>query len=388
MFDQDRKLIQTASLGAVSGGANAPNLTLATPENPDLSAPAMNTAGKSGEANPSAATNTVRSGSLVLSVLRAVKQYLFMTDKLAAAQEQCLSEGQPGFVEFKLARSVLDTARCVDDLPQHAWGAIQLLLQASDFAVRALVLRRELAKDAPNASAVWALGRAQPDIESVFSALPERVRLRVEELLALGGLGIDHSKLSDNELVALRSTMTGVAARLVELIERDATLRLRLKSERVFRWTALGMVVLAACCWNYRSAIRSMMLPNLALHKEVRVSSNWRPGIYPATGLVDGETTELGCHTDIENFPWAQIDLGQPKAIHRVVVTNRVDGDTMRAVPMVIEVSNDGKSFAPYARQESDFKVWTAKGRLTRARFVRVTVQKQSMLHLNEIEVY
>ncbi|MGE5786873.1 MAG: discoidin domain-containing protein [Myxococcales bacterium] len=381
MLDQDRKSIQTSSLGALSEGSSAPNMPLATRESPELSA--TSTAG--GGATTLSATTAKRP---VWSALQAVRQYLLMTDKLAAAREQSLCKGQPGFAEFELARSLLDTARSVDDLPQRAWGAIQLLLQASNFAVRALVLRRGLVEDAPSSSALWTLGRKQPEIEGVFSALPERVRIRVDELLARGSLEVDHSALSASELIALRSTLTSVAAKLVELLEREVTLRWRIKSERAFRWTALGMVVLAVACWNYRADIRSMMLPNLALHKEARVSSNWRPGIYPPAGLVDGETTELGCHTDIENYPWAQIDLGQTRTIHRVVVTNRVDGDTMRAVPLMIELSSDGKSFAPYARQESDFKVWTAKGRLTKARFVRVTVQKQSMLHLNEIEVY
>lgn len=317
----------------------------------------------------------------------AAMQFLFMTEEIAAADQKSLRPGQPGYQECEIARSALDTARHIDDLPQRARGAVVILLEAINYAARGMAQRRKLLSDDEEMSSAWLRAAQEPDVEPTLRSLPSELRARVDRVV-LDGLTTKVDVLSPNELVALRSTLSRIAAAMVEALERDVTLGFRARSERAMRWVAIGVAALALASWNYRSDIRSLMLPNLALHREVRISSNWRPGIYPATGVVDGETTELGCHSDFENHPWLQIDLGQSKTIHRVVVTNRVDGDTTRAVPLLVELSSDGKSFAPYARQDSDFKVWTAKGRVTRARFVRLTVQKDSMLHLNEVEVY
>lgn len=327
------------------------------------------------------------SKGFVARIIGAVLRFLFMKDDLVAAAQRAWRPGQPGFAEFKIARSSLETVRQIEDLPARAFGAVLLLVQAARFAARAVTLRRGLLQDSDDLAAIWKKAIKEPDIASSLEELPQGLLARVDETVHRD-LTIEHVDIGPSELVALRSSLTPVVGRIVELLEREATVYSRLRSERLARWLVIALIGLALICWNSRQTLRSMMLPNLALHKAVKVSSNWRPGLYPPQGLVDGETAELGCHTDYEDHPWAQVDLGRPMTIRRVVVTNRVDGDMSRAVPLIIETSVDGIAFTPYARQDSDFTVWTAKQRPTKVQYIRVTAPRFTMLHLNEIQVY
>lgn len=351
--------------------------------------PSNDAAGTAVKHSPCIASPTAASQSkgLFARMIGSVPRFLFMKDELVAAAQRAWHPGQPGFAEFKIARSALEAARNIADSSGPALGAVVLLSQAARFAARAVTLRRGLLHHSDDLAVVWKKATREPDIAGSLEELPQVVLARVDELV-LRDLTIEHVNVSPSELVAVRSSLTRVVGRIVELLEREATVQLRLRRERVARWSVIAMVALALICWSSRHRLRSMMLPNLALNKAVTLSSNWRQGMYPPKGLVDGETTELGCHTDYEDHPWAQVDLGQPMTIRRVVVTNRVDGDMSRAVPLIVETSLDGTTFAQYARQDSDFTAWTVEQRPTRAQYVRVTAPRFTMLHLNEIEVY
>lgn len=337
---------------------------------------------------PVTLTTTQASKGMIARVLNAAVGFFSMRDELADAEQRTWRRDEPGYNEFRLARSILETAHDVDDLPKHALSAVTLLLQAGRFAARSLVLRRKLLQNVEDDASMWQKACDASEIQPIVDSLPAALRARTDDLVR-SGVSVENTSLSASELAGLRSTLTPVVDKMVEVLEREATLSFRVKSERLFRWLAVGVALLGAAVWHYRLEIRSMMLPNLALNREVKVSSNWRVGLYPASKLVDGEVTELGCHTDAEDQPWALVDLGQKVAIHRVVVTNRLGGETARAVPLEMEVSVDGINFTHYARQDDDFNVWIAStGRVTKARYVRVTVLKRAMLHLNEIEVY
>lgn len=377
MFNDNRKQVEvppkSAMLAAEGGALDRTSMTI----DPNV---------KSTEFG--AQTSGRQAVKFVQRIPGAVVDFFRMGQALANAESRTWKPDQPGYSEFRLARSILESVHDLDDLPKHALSAVALLLQAGHFAARAIVLRRGLMPSGEDPLNVWQKATSEPDIQSITASLPAGLRARTDALVRTG-ISVENTSLGARELAGLRSTLTPVVDKMVEVLEREATLKFRIQSERFFRWFAIGVVLLGVCVWRYRFEIRSMMLPNLALHKEVKISSNWRVGMYPASKLVDGEPTELGCHTDAEDRPWAQVDLGRKVGIHRVVVTNRLGGDTVRAVPLEIELSVDGVNFTHYARQEDDFNVWIAStGRVTKARYVRVTVQKRSMLHLNEIEVY
>ena len=65
-----------------------------------------------------------------------------------------------------------------------------------------------------------------------------------------------------------------------------------------------------------------------------------------AAGGVDGVTTgKWGFHTAIEKDPWWQVDLGEVKAIDRIVLWNRCDSCGQRNTHIIALLSDDGKTF-------------------------------------------
>jgi hypothetical protein len=71
----------------------------------------------------------------------------------------------------------------------------------------------------------------------------------------------------------------------------------------------------------------------------------------------------------------------------KVFVKNR-DEVPDRAIPLVIEVSNDQKSYHRVARRTDSFRTWTAELRPQTARYVRLRVDRKSYLHLEQVKIY
>jgi hypothetical protein len=102
-----------------------------------------------------------------------------------------------------------------------------------------------------------------------------------------------------------------------------------------------------------------------------------------------GEFRELPLlfHTIEEPSPWFEIDLGAEREFSRVVVRNRNDCCSERALPLVIEVSKDQTHFREVMRRTAAFSTWTARFSRERARFVRLRVARTSILHLEDVKV-
>ena len=101
-------------------------------------------------------------------------------------------------------------------------------------------------------------------------------------------------------------------------------------------------------------------------------------------------------HTDFEQNPWWQVDLGRPTAIHTMIIMNRWEGDEtgIRASPLCAQWSNDGEHWAMLFRTPDGLPVgrygrplvWTAPVAVT-ARFVRLTVPRYTCLHLRQVQI-
>lgn len=85
--------------------------------------------------------------------------------------------------------------------------------------------------------------------------------------------------------------------------------------------------------------------------------------------------------------PWVEFDLGQPLRFSTVQVDNRTDCCTERAVPLVIEVSDNHKRWREVARRDAEFTTWRATFSSTQARYVRLRVTKRSFLHLLRVRI-
>ena len=60
----------------------------------------------------------------------------------------------------------------------------------------------------------------------------------------------------------------------------------------------------------------------------------------------------------------------------------------MRAIPLVLEVSDDGKAFREVARRTEEFSAWAPSFPPQTARYFRVRVDRVSTLHLEAVRVH
>ena len=93
-------------------------------------------------------------------------------------------------------------------------------------------------------------------------------------------------------------------------------------------------------------------------------------------------------HTNEDAQPWVEFDLLAPTAFSEVYVRNRTDSVPDRAVPLVIEVSDDETNWRAVARRDDTFRTWTASFPTLTARYVRLRVDRRSYLHLEIVEVH
>lgn len=162
----------------------------------------------------------------------------------------------------------------------------------------------------------------------------------------------------------------------------------RVRATRWGRRAAVGVIVL----WGLVTFARAKLSPrDIALGKPVHPSSQKAA---PPDGqtLVDGDTgTSVGVHTNVEDSPSVTIDLEAGYWLSIVKVYNRMDGWFDDCLPLVVEVSQDGKAFTELARRDTHFGTsppWTVDAGGRPGRYVRLRVDKRGYLALSEVEVY
>jgi len=219
----------------------------------------------------------------------------------------------------------------------------------------------------------------------VTHALPESVSFeRICELIA--GRHDDavekRLRVEPGEAAALGTTarvlLNGVRAPERRL--QDAFAR------RFFRVGLLVAIVVLALIGAATAGSRLMAGPNLAEGKPWRASSTYAR-FSPDTGMVRGEPTEIFFHTNREDEPWVELDLGEPTLIRRVDVRNSQYWDPDQAFPLAIEGSLDGQAWRELGRKTRPFSRWRLEFEPTRVRYVRAKALKRTALHLESLEV-
>jgi hypothetical protein len=229
--------------------------------------------------------------------------------------------------------------------------------------------------------AVWKKSRA---IEGL--ALPEEAQARDElELLLESGDFRAFARLSELDRHRVASHLRLLAHSALTLGGPDAAVR-RLLFQRFVRVVGLVLTLAIVCAlgavsWHYLT-----LKPNLALGKPWRASSVWGE-CHPEIRLCGSLRTDIFFHTKEDASPWVEFDLGAPTRISEVYVKNRSDSVPDRAVPLVLEVSDDAKAWRTLARRDEVFRTWTASFEAVDTRYVRLRVDRRSYLHLDRVEI-
>jgi F5/8 type C domain len=158
----------------------------------------------------------------------------------------------------------------------------------------------------------------------------------------------------------------------------------RLQTQRWVRSSLLLAFVVSAALLIGWGARRVLTHPDLSAGKPWKASSQFVP-CHPAEHRCGDAHTDIFFHTNEDHEPWVQIDLGQPQEFSRIEVVNRRDCCPDRAVPLVVEVSNDAQAWREVARQNTTFNTWDTRIAPTRARYVRARALRKTWLHLERV---
>jgi hypothetical protein len=208
-----------------------------------------------------------------------------------------------------------------------------------------------------------------------------------DELAAIASWNVEGQSLLDQDATFERARRTkrilhALADRLDAEERTVARLKLR-RNARVFTVFTAFAVVLAGIVFLVTIASRK---PNLAKNKPWRASSS--AGVcHPEKRQCTGTDTGIFFHTKEEDSPWVELDLGKPTPFTRTEIVNRLDCCSDRALPLVVEVSNDARTWKEVAKRTESFRTWNANVGQQNARYVRARVARKSVLHLEGFSV-
>lgn len=133
---------------------------------------------------------------------------------------------------------------------------------------------------------------------------------------------------------------------------------------------------------------------NVALGAQTRQSS-YAPFVVPGTSAVNGKRTGgFGFHTELDDRPWFEVDLGQAQPVDEILVLNRLDVCAYRANSLQVLVRGHGGDWEMvHDRQGRPFGGVDGRplriaidGRLVRE--VRMQLTEPGFLHLDQVEIY
>jgi hypothetical protein len=330
--------------------------------------------------------NQLPSSPRTSSSSNVLRRLVWLDERVKEARTQTFAASQPGWVEYDTARQARDGVVQIGETGQSSVAVLLLERDAAALLVRAHVARERLALSAgPLSENDWEIARKVPVIQEAWNNLSA---VQTSNLIAAIGPQGDQAiaNLTAPQRKTFAPGLHDFVTAIAEPLEFEANRLGRALFARYTRVTIVSAAVLVvvALIANWISA--KFEKPNIALHRPVEVSSQ-----YPGAGedhslLVDGDRSNLGFHTDCQGG-WVIVDLGAPKKIGKVVVYNRTEYPE-RAVPLIVEVSNDHKSYTKVAERKEVFDKWSASGLNAQGRYVKLKNSTAACFHLAEVEVY
>lgn len=313
---------------------------------------------------------------------RAILEWFLRREALAQARSRAshVTDAQ---------RELVRRARLAFELGEHALAPENALPSGSATPIAAELFREAvywtLLASCP------ALGR--PTAQTLWASVDQAVLLEAaggQELSVLAplmDLGFaDFAEQSPAEQSMAAEQLKQLASRLLVAAQRPVWDLEELKFQRLGRGV-LALVFVVVCALAITMGIgRLLTKPNLAMGKPWSLSSEMAK-CHPEDEECGGTATKIFFHTNQEDNPWIEYDLGQPIRFSSMTIVNRADFQD-RAVPLVVEVSNDRKDYAEVARRTEVFGTWKPKFPSQHARYLRLRVLRRTWLHLEAVEVH
>ncbi|HET7545153.1 MAG TPA: discoidin domain-containing protein [Polyangiaceae bacterium] len=224
--------------------------------------------------------------------------------------------------------------------------------------------------------------------ELLLKAVPDaETRRKIESAIQSGSFE-SFEELPERESAALVVALRKVATSLISELETDKRAVEALWTQRFLR---LGLVL---GLLGTIALVTMKFLDGAEQRRDLAAGANWRASsVYPgATGCRSpqqecNESPEFFFHTEEEQAPWIEFDLGSAQQISGARVDNRKDCCSERATPMVIEVSSDQHHWQRVARRDAAFTSWSAHFAPVQARWVRFRLEQRNALHLQHVRI-
>jgi hypothetical protein len=315
-----------------------------------------------------------------------LRRLLWLDERVSEARAKTFGPSQPGWAEYDTARHARDGVVQIGETGQSSLAVLLLERDAAALLARAHAARENLQlSTGPLCESDWETLKTVPAIQQAWNNLSA---IQVANLVAATGPQGDQA-LANLPLPQRKTFAIGLhefVNAISEPLEFEAN---RLGRALFARYTrvslaAAAVLIVVGVIGSWISS--KFEKPNIALHRRVEVSSQYPGAGEDHTLLVDGDKTNLGFHTDCQGG-WVIIDLGAPTKFDKVVVYNRTEFPE-RAIPLIIEVSNDHQSFRQLAERKEVFDKWSATGLGAQGRYVKLRNTSPNCFHLAEVEIY
>lgn len=303
-----------------------------------------------------------------------IANLFFLRDRLREARARLPAPETDRARALNQARLLLEVGRRVvepvEALPVGAPNPIQIGLYA-DAVYWALVARAAKPQPGVPFATLWESARNEGLLKARESD--------AETITAVQSLVFDRPPGGN---LASEDQSVGTIRRFAEALvwELEAPAR-RIESLLVNRW--LRLALMAAVLVGAWVGVRSLLIgPNLIANRPFQTSSALELCAHK------GACGDLLFHTQQQDNPWAEFDIGSVKPVHRVELTNRSDCCAERIAGVVVELSIDHQTWTEVARNEQVFARWTPTFTTRPARYVRVRLPRPNiMLHLDDVAV-
>jgi hypothetical protein len=271
------------------------------------------------------------------------------------------------------ARLLLEVARRVTDpgegFPPGSRPAVRLGLYRQAAYWTLVASRPDDAEPPSDVAGAW----ADADPERLRRAARDDVSLEKLKQLLADAAPPDSLDLPEHEADRARDFVQA-------LFDEIDGPRRRVERTLVKRWSRLTLVV-GLLVVSVLGVRRLALGPNLLAERSFRLSSSW-------SGCAnDPECPGLLFHTDAEDNPWVEFDLGASETFHRLEVTNRTDCCGDRTVPLVVEISDDRATWKEIGRRDAEFTTWVLRFSPEKARYLRLRIARHSTFHLKDVEL-
>lgn len=313
---------------------------------------------------------------------RKTTDWFFGTSKIATAKTRLVGTTEEQKEYLARARTARELAqRAFDPIDPVRYGkgfdaALELYRRATYWALLSLAQRH----DRPNYDDLW----------NASTAVLATLGLSEDELARARRIAnepdfVHYADLPEAELRDDADLMRRLIDGIFDAVDGPVIALWGLFVRRVLK-IVLAVGLLGALGWT---AVHFILpeRPDLAKGKTWRTSSQLY-SCHPEKADCGGVKTRILFHTQEEREPWFEYDLGKPTTFRSMTIRNRNDYGPERAVPLVVEVSNDGKSYKEIARRTKTFSEWKPDFPPQTARYVRLRATRKTFLHLEQIKIH